>query len=146
MGRPHSLRLFVGKRLMPFSPPSLCTKGCGTLVYGGGQCPECLAETRRDNDRLRPNGYQRGYTHAWAKYSKDYLARHPYCECDDCMKTPFNRPRATDVDHTDGHSRTCPHAMDDAHVQALSHSHHAIKTAREDGGFGTTKTQRCGEI
>lgn len=132
---------------MPLSPPSLCTKGCGTLVYSGGQCPECLAETRRDNDRLRPNGYQRGYTRAWAQFSKDYLTRHPLCECTPCTTgPPWQRQQATDVDHTDGHSRTCPHAMDDTHLQALSHSHHAIKTAHEDGAFGTTKTDRCGQL
>lgn len=129
---------------MPTSPPSLCTNRCGTLVYGGGQCPTCLTESRRTSDKRRPNGYARGWTSEWAAFSKDYLKRHPMCECDDCSKQPqWRRPAATDVDHTGGHSRTCPHALDEQHVQALSHACHSRKTAMDDGSFGRNRTPRC---
>jgi 5-methylcytosine-specific restriction protein A len=126
---------------MPYAPPSLCTKGCGTLVYSGGQCPTCLTETRRERDRTRPNGYQRGYTREWATFSKDYLARHWWCQSP--THQDHAAPRATDVDHTGGHSRTCPHAYNEQHLQALCHSCHARKTATDDGGLGTTRTPRC---
>ena len=119
---------------MPTSPPSLCTNRCGTLVYGGGQCPECLTQTRRERDRERPNGYQRGYTREWATFSKAYLTDHYYCESP--THGPHNRPRATDVDHIDGTGRTGTHAYNTNNLQALCHSCHARKTAQNDGGFG----------
>ena len=126
---------------MPVSPPSICTApGCGTLVYGGGRCPDCLTQTRRERDRTRGNGTQRGWTTKWAAFSKAYLIEHPLCECDECSALPtWRRPASTDVDHTDGHSRTCAHKYDKTHLMALSHAHHSRKTATEDGGFGRTK-------
>jgi 5-methylcytosine-specific restriction protein A len=130
---------------MPTSPLSLClVTGCPTLVPRG-KCVEHTLETRRESDARRPNGYQRGWSSEWSAFSKDYLARHPQCECDECTQTPpWKRPTATDVDHTGGHSRTCSHALMDAHVQALTHAHHARKTATEDGGFGRDATiRRC---
>jgi 5-methylcytosine-specific restriction protein A len=130
---------------MPTSPLQLCVEpGCGNLVTYG-RCAEHLTEYRRTADRRRPNGYQRGYTTKWATFSKDYLTRHPVCECDTCTAAPpWRRQAATDVDHTSGHSRTCPHAYDERHLQALSHSHHAEKTSRDDGSYGRTpRQQRC---
>ena len=129
--------------MTPMSPPSLCTNRCGTLVYGGGQCPDCLTVTRRTNDRQRPNGYQRGWTQAWSSFSKRYLWEHPTCVSAACSQLPeWNRTPSTDVDHTDGHSRTCAHKYDTTHMQALCHPCHARKTVAEDGGF-TGGTQRC---
>lgn len=126
---------------MPTSPLSLCVvTGCANMVTSG-RCEEHRLELRRESDSRRPNGYQRGYTPQWAAFSKDYLARHPWCECDDCTNTPFNRPRATDVDHRDGSGRNGPRAYDESNLIALSHSHHSRKTVRHDGGFGRTKPQ-----
>ena len=126
---------------MPVSPPSICTApGCGTLVYGGGRCPDCMAQTRRERDKTRGNGTQRGWSTKWAAFSKAYLIEHPLCECDECAQLPpWQRPASTDVDHIDGTGRTGARAYDKSNLMALSHAHHARKTAREDGGFGRTK-------
>lgn len=124
--------------MTPISPPSLCTApGCGTLVYGGGRCPDCLTQARRDSDRRRPNGTQRGWSPKWAAFSKAYLQEHPLCECDQCSALPvWRRPASTDVDHIDGTGRDGPRAYDDDNLMALSHPCHSRKTAMQDGGFG----------
>lgn len=129
---------------MPYSAPSLCAEpGCGELTLTN-RCDEHRTERRREADRRRPNGTQRGYTREWAQFSRDFLQRHPLCECDNCRHLePWRRPDATDVDHMGGHSRTCPHAYDERHLQALSHTCHSRKTATEDGSFGRTPTTRC---
>jgi hypothetical protein len=127
--------------MSPVSPPSLCTAhGCGTLVYGGGKCPSCRAESRKDSDARRPNGYQRGWSTQWAAFSRRYLLDHPLCECDECIVLPnWKRPASTDVDHIDGSGRNGPRAYDDDNLMALSHGHHSRKTATQDGGFGHVK-------
>jgi len=132
---------------MPVSPPSLCTNRCGTLVYGGGQCADCLSETRRETDRRRPNGYQRGYTTEWAAFRKTYLEDHVLCESAECRELPvWNRTEATDVDHLNGHSRLCAHKYDTRHCQALCHACHSHKTATEDGGFTGRGGYRCTDV
>lgn len=132
---------------MPYAPPSLCTNRCGELVYGGGKCPECLAEGRKESDRRRPNGYQRGYTKEWAQFRRHYLYDHQLCESAECRQSPvWSRAEATDIDHLHGHSRMCAHKYDTEHCQALCHSCHSRKTATEDGGFTGTKTPRCTQV
>lgn len=122
---------------MPMSPPSLCTKGCGTLVYGGGQCPDCLRETRADRDRGRPSSAARGYDSKWQRTRAEFLADHTTCECAECELLPYwNRPAATDVDHIDGLGPKGPRGHDFSNLQALTHGHHSRKTATQDGGFG----------
>lgn len=129
---------------MPTAPLSLCAvTGCPNLVPYG-RCQKHRLEARRESDARRPSGTQRGWSKTWSAFSKDYLERHPMCECDDCALLPmWRRPAATDVDHTGGHSRTCSHAYDERHLQALSHACHARKTAREDGSFGRPGAPRC---
>ena len=129
--------------MSPISPPSLCTShDCGTLVFGGGKCPSCRAESRKDSDSRRPNATQRGYDTRWSAFSKAYLKAHPFCECDECADVPeWRRPEATDVDHIDGRGPHGPRGYDATNCQALSKSHHASKTAREDGGFGRPRKQ-----
>ena len=149
-GRPMRLRHgrghdSGGEAKMPTAPLALCVvTGCSNLVPRG-RCPEHEAEARCEADARRPSGYARGWTVEWAAFSRDYLRRHPLCECDDCAALPqWRRPAATDVDHTGGHSRTCAHAFDERNVQALSHACHSRKTAREDGSFGRGRVARCG--
>ena len=122
---------------MPVSPPSICTApGCGTLVYGGGRCPDC----RKGSDRERGSGTQRGWSPKWAAFSKAYLADHPLCVSPECSALPvWRRPASTDVDHIDGTGRNGLRAYDDDNLMALCHPCHSRKTAREDGGFGRPK-------
>lgn len=115
---------------MPISPPSLCTNHCGALVYGGGQCPNCLAETRRERDKQRPNAATRGYDSKWREMRDWYLQRHPTCTEPGCIEP------ATDVDHIDGRGPHGPRGYDPSNLRAYCHAHHSAKTALHDGGFG----------
>lgn len=130
---------------MPTSPLSLCLEpDCDRLVPFG-KCEEHTTDDKRTADRRRPNGYQRGYTSAWAAFSKRYLDNHPLCVGVDCMALPeWNRTPATDVDHMHGHSRTCSHRYNEGHLQALCHPCHAKKTSTHDGGYGRdANTIKC---
>ena len=40
-----------------------------------GRCPACA----RQKERYRGSRHERGYTNAWAKRSKAFLLRYPYC-------------------------------------------------------------------
>jgi len=124
------------------SPPSLCTAhGCGTLVFGGGKCPSCLAQSRREAEGRRPKGHGRVYDAQWARFAKRYLRNHPLCECDKCADLPdWRRPEATDVDHIDGLGPRGPRGYDENNLMAMSHACHSSKTARQDGGFGHRKS------
>lgn len=126
---------------MPMSPPSICTShDCGTLVYGGGKCPSCLAQSRREAEKRRPQGHGRVYDTRWHAFAKRYLRNHPQCECPQCAALPqWQRPEATDVDHVDGLGPNGPRGYDESNLCAMSHAHHSSKTAREDGGFGHPK-------
>lgn len=48
----------------------------------------------------RLSSRQRGYTHAWTKASKAFLAEHPLCHYCELMGRLVS---ATTVDHRDGH-------------------------------------------
>lgn len=50
------------------------TPHCGAIVEGTGACPKCR---RSRTARRAPE--QRVYTQEWARYSKDWLARFPWC-------------------------------------------------------------------
>lgn len=52
---------------MPWAPPRTCR--CGRI--GRGRCPRC--------DRARGTATERGYDAEWAAYSRDWLARFPWC-------------------------------------------------------------------
>lgn len=90
---------------------------------------------------MRPNAAARGYGSRWQAIRKRYLAAHPHCECEDCLRLPFEqRPPATDVDHIDGSGPFGDNT--DANLCAMAHGHHSRKTVRQDGGFGRTPTKR----
>jgi 5-methylcytosine-specific restriction protein A len=113
---------------------SVCsTPGCPNLSDQPGRCPDC----RREADRARGSGRERGYTRKWARFRRDYLVFHPVCECDGtCCPPDGCHQLATDVDHIDGTGRNGPRAFDESNLMALAHSCHSRKTVRQDGGFG----------
>jgi 5-methylcytosine-specific restriction protein A len=125
---------------MPYAPKSLCVvTGCPEFVTSG-RCEMHRLEVRRESDKRRPNASQRGYDYDWKKTRDAYLAAHPQCECPECSALPtWRRPTATDVDHIDARGPRGPRGHDWTNLQSLTASHHARKTAREDGGFGRTK-------
>ena len=96
-----------------------------------------MTQTRRERDARRPNANHRGYDVRWQATRRAYLKAHPLCECDECAALPqWNRPEATDVDHIDGQGTKGARGHDWSNLQALTHAHHARKTATQDGGFG----------
>ena len=113
---------------------------CPEIVQGKTRCP--AHPTLNTLNEQRPSGTQRGWTRHWASFRTGYLQRHPFCNCDDCKQIPIRqRPPSTDIDHSDGHSRTCAHATDEQHLVAMSHAHHSYKTATQD--TGAQRTPRC---
>lgn len=70
---------------------------------------------------------------AWRKVRKERLALNVRCQHPKC------RAFATHVDHLRPRA-THPHLeLELSNTQALCHSHHSAKTAREDGGFGNAR-------
>ena len=131
--------------MTPMSPPSLCTNRCGTLVYGGGMCPTCLTESRKEAESRRPKDRRKPYDATWRAYSRDFLSRHRECEGPACMRLPwYARPTATQVDHKDGLGPSGPRGYDDNNLSSLCASCHSSKTARFDGGFGHPKRHNDG--
>lgn len=88
--------------------------------------------------------HQRGYTNVWARYSKQRLQEHPFCESCDLEGT------ATLGEVTDHRlpptSPTDPLFWDPTNHQTLCKPHHDAKTAREDGGFGNVKRSRLAAL
>lgn len=79
------------------------------------------------------------YDWAWRRYSKQRLARFPFCvECAHLGKAR----RAVVTDHVRPHEDDPMLFKDPDNHQSLCKVHHDRKTAREDGGFGNARRQR----
>ena len=99
------------------------------------------AKGLREVKRLQNRGSAsaRGYGYRWSKVREAFLREHPLCV--ECMKQGRITP-ATDVDHIIPH-RGDPELMwNPDNYQALCHSCHSRKTAREDRGFGNPRLTR----
>lgn len=114
-------------------PTGICsTPGCPDEAKTNGKCATHLAETRKNTDRRRGGGRARGYDQRWARTRGAYLYRHSTCEEPGCPR------RATDVHHKDGRGPTGPDGHKWANLEALCHSHHSQRTAREQpAGFNS---------
>lgn len=88
----------------------------------------------------RGSAHSRGYGRKWRAARLGYLAHHPLCV--HCLDRG-HVTASTDVDHIIPHGGD-PILFWDAenNWQALCHSCHSVKTAREDGGFGNL-TRTC---
>lgn len=66
---------------MPAAPARRCTyPGCsGRPQPGRYRCDDHTADAARRTDRTRGSFRARGYTPAWDRRSRDYLAAHPAC-------------------------------------------------------------------
>jgi 5-methylcytosine-specific restriction protein A len=111
---------------------SVCsTPSCPQLVEGSGRCTKCKAEA----EKKRGTASQRGYDSSWRRVRAAYLKANPFCECEECSALLISqRPFATDVDHIDGLGPNGPLGRDWSNLRALSHSHHARRTARDQPG------------
>src|SRR6202020_551166 len=91
---------------MPTSPACFCVgknRRCRNRATHRGYCDACYLERQRVYDEGRPSAAARGYDREWQATRSAFLAEHPTCECDDCMKLPlYQRPAGTGVDHRDG--------------------------------------------
>lgn len=100
-------------------------------------------QDRREHERQleRLNPHQRGYNREWRKISKQFLDAHPLCAGFDSVCEERGRiTPATDVDHIVPHRGNLRIFWDQSNWQALCHTCHSRKTAREDGGFGRPVT------
>lgn len=128
---------------MPMKPPRPCrSPGCPALVRGGtGYCDQHQAEAQRQQDARRGTAAERGYDARWRALRIMFLRRHPLCADPDGVHT--GPVPATDVDHIVPKRDGGRDAWDN--LQALCHSCHSRKTARElgwtaEGGAGAIST------
>jgi len=88
---------------------------------------------RKAADKRRASPTVRGYGGRWRRWRRWYLQSVEYI-CRECMRHHRVTP-ATEVDHIVPMSKG-GEQFDTDNCQALCHSCHSRKTAREDGGFG----------
>jgi 5-methylcytosine-specific restriction protein A len=81
----------------------------------------------------RPSAHKRGYGSRWRRIRRNHLAGEPLCR--ECRK--MNKiTAATIVDHIIPHKGDMVLFYAPDNRQSLCKTHHDIKTATEDGGFG----------
>lgn len=106
-------------------------------VIGAKRDERVARESReaREKRRYQEKGSasQRGYTSAWRRAREGFLREHPLCA--HCL-AEGRYVSATDVDHIKPHKGDKTLFWDRNNWQALCHSCHSKKTAREDGGYG----------
>ena len=109
--------------------------GCGRACHGGycDRHADAARQEQAEKDQARGTSAQRGYGYKWQKASKAYLAAHPLCV--HCKERDVVTP-ATVVDHIIPHRGDMTLFWDRSNWQSLCKTHHDIKTATEDGGFG----------
>ena len=106
------------------------TAGCPTLVPSG-RCDQC----KRQAERKRGSAAQRGYGHAWAKWAKRYLTRHPFCDirldgCTGLATLPDHHP----VSRRDLVARGVRQPDQDRYCRAACAHCHGVETARHQPG------------
>lgn len=105
---------------MPRAAPRFCnTPGCPNRVTRG-HCPQ-------HRDTQRPTAQARGYTSAWTRTARAYLAAHPHCAT--CGQV------AELVDHITPRHRLVeagiPNPDATWNLQPLCRKCHALKTSNE---------------
>ena len=129
---------------MPVAPKRPCkfaSRGCRDMAVPGSSCCE-----RHDQERKREADRRRMSDEQVAKVRKWYKLPIWYARRDACLRaalfvcaTPGCVSRATDCDHIIPHRGDWALFIEPRNHQALCHSCHSRKTAREDGGFGNRK-------
>ena len=122
---------------MPFKPKHPCNHpGCHNLTSER----YCLThegkvkEQRREYDNSRGTAAQRGYDGRWAKARAAFLSDNSLCI--HCSKTG-RVTAATVVDHIIPHKGDMELFWNRDNWQSLCKTCHDVKTATEDGGFGS---------
>lgn len=75
---------------------------------------------------------ERGYTYAWTKARRVYLAAHPLCVMCQAMKPP-RVTAANVVDHIVPHQGNQELFWDEANWQSLCKAHHDTDKAEQEG-------------
>lgn len=122
---------------MAVAPPHICRR-CNVLVHG--RCPTCV----RTQDQARGTAHQRHYTRAWAAFSKQWLARFPWCgmrqdgqlaaEHSQCVQRQL-WTRAACTDHIQAMAAGGAQ-YDPANLQSLCADCNRRKNIALEGGFG----------
>lgn len=140
--------------------PPRTTKPCrnrlcrNTTASASGYCETCepKAEAERrakeaDRNKARGSATERGYGIKWQRARAAYLKKlvlqqqlrvYPCCEL--CLKKGVIT-EATIVDHVVPHKGDKQKFWDAKNWQGLCARCHAVKTAKEDGGFGNVSKQ-----
>lgn len=126
---------------MPNRPPAACTfPTCGTLVYGGGRCPEHRNATRAKRASNVAQGYDQQHRR---RFRAGVLRRDPWCQCQRTDHAhgvgPCLAP-STDADHWPVDRRELVRRgldpNDPEHGRGLCRRCHSSETARlQPGGF-----------
>lgn len=103
--------------------------GCPELVEAGTVYCEKHRKLHPVHEEPRASASKRGYGKAWQKARLQFLAANPLCV--ECLKNG-KYVKATDVDHIVAHRGNLKLFWDKSNWQALCHSCHSRKTARED--------------
>lgn len=117
---------------MPSRAPRICP--CGHTVPSGARCSCQKArdgERKAKHEAKRASARQRGYTVAWAKASKAFLARpeNRLCACG-CGRV------ADMVDHRIAHKGDPRLFWAESNWQAMASICNRRKAVREEGAFG----------
>ena len=124
---------FSGKKEtkeMPWKSKVPCHhQGCPRLVEVNERYCEEHAPLHKES--VRPSRANGAWycTKRWQILRKNVLAEEPFCR--ECMKQGF-AVQATDVDHIISHKGNPELFWDRTNLQALCHSCHSKKTAKED--------------
>ena len=111
-------------------------QGCAELISEGRYCEKHRKEKQKVQDYRRGSAASRGYDSRWQRESKAFLRANPLCA--ECLRE--NRVKAaTLVDHIIPHKGDMILFWDKSNWQPLCDHHHAVKTAKEDGGFGNRR-------
>jgi len=88
------------------------------------------AQRKADIDKRRGSSTQRGYDRAWQKLRLEYLAQHPFCECDE-HKGQDERVLSTVVDHIQSVDDRPELRLEWSNLRSMTKPCHDRRTARD---------------
>ena len=117
---------------MSINPPKACSEpGCPNVTHSK-YCKIHTAQHTRVHTREKPNAYKSGYDKHWRRERKVFLSNNPLCE--NCLNKHDVIRAATQVDHIIPHKGNMRLFWNISNWQALCHSCHSSKTAKENAG------------